>query len=193
MLLSTLIFVACGGPSRGAASTGDSSPATAGGNPASDLQADFSMTLDGVAISGAGVDDMQQQNAAYITPGSGDAGKTLYFYLWATKNGADTKANYSLRLYMPAAQGVHAAKSFTDHSCHCGITLNRDIATSSVTRYGGNAFTITITSMTATRVTGTFSGTFVLSPDTPNSPKTTATITDGKFDIPMGTSKILPS
>jgi hypothetical protein len=191
LLFFCLIFAACSGPGANASAGG--STAAASGSSAADLQASFSMTLDGVSITGSGVDNMQQQNAAYIIPASGGAGKSLLFYLWATKNGADTKPNYSLRFYLPAEQGEHSAKRYDDHSCNCGITLNTDIATSTVTRYGGNAFTIKITAMTAKRVTGTFSGSFTLSPDTPNSPRTTATITDGKFDIPMATSNIVPS
>jgi len=185
------ILAACSGP-KGNTRTGDSSVVATDAS-AADLQASFSASLDGVSITGNGVDEMQQQNAAYIVPGPNGVGKTLLFYLWATKNGADTKANYSIRFYLPAGQGQHSAKRYDDHSCNCGMTLNTDIATNTVTRYGGNAFTITITSMTATRITGTFSGNFNLSPDTPNSPRKTATITDGKFDIPMATSRLIPS
>jgi hypothetical protein len=177
-VVAGLIFTACSGGSSAAPSA---------------LQATFSATLDGVAIAGNGVDDMQQQNAAYIIPTSDASGKNLLFYLWATKDGADTKPNYSLRFYLPAVSGEHSAKRYDDHSCNCGITLNTDISTNTASRYEGNAITITITSMTATRLTGTFSGTFNLSPDTPNSPKKTATVTDGKFDIPMATSKLIPS
>jgi hypothetical protein len=187
LVAAGLVFTACGGPKGNTPATDPSTVA------ASSLQASFSATLDGTPITGNGVDEMQQQNAAYIIPGPSGVGKSLLFYLWATKDGTDTKANYSMRFYLPAQTGDHSAKRYDDHSCNCGITLNTDIATDSVTRYGGNAFTITITSMTATRVTGTFSGTFNLSPDTPNSPRTTATVTDGKFDIPMATSKLIPS
>jgi hypothetical protein len=56
-----------------------------------------------------------------------------------------------------------------------------------------DGFAVTITSLTAARVAGVFSGKMTLSPDTPNAPKKTVTVTDGSFDIPMATSKLVPS
>jgi hypothetical protein len=41
-------------------------------------------------------------------------------------------------------------------------------------------------------VTGTFSGKFTLSSDTPNGTKKEVTVTDGKFDIPFSTGNIKP-
>ena len=52
--------------------------------------------------------------------------------------------------------------------------------------------TIIITSMTATRIAGTFSGNFKLSVDTPRATQKRATVTNGKFDIPMSTSNVTP-
>jgi hypothetical protein len=52
---------------------------------------------------------------------------------------------------------------------------------------------VTITSLSSSRVTGTFSGKFSVPHDTPNVPKTEIVITDGKFDIPLATLKVYPN
>jgi hypothetical protein len=49
---------------------------------------------------------------------------------------------------------------------------------------------VTITRISSSRVTGTFSGKFSVPHDTPNVPKTEIVITDGKFDIPLATLKV---
>jgi hypothetical protein len=55
--------------------------------------------------------------------------------------------------------------------------------------YLDNPLTVTITSLTATRVSGTFSGTYTLSKGSGDSnAKQTIEVTDGKFNIPFSAS-----
>ncbi len=49
---------------------------------------------------------------------------------------------------------------------------------------------VTITSISSSRVSGTFSGKFSVPHNTPNVPKTEIIITNGKFDIPLATLKV---
>ena len=182
--------VACSGKKApAAAQTGAADDAS---TPASNGDASWSATIDGAAVTGIGVDQLQQQNAAYLLP-TGSPKQHLVFFLFSTKNGADQSANTSLRFWIPPAVGTYTQKGSTEHSCDCSMTLNQGIASDQeLARYGSDSVTITVTSMTATRVAGTFSGTFKLGPDTPRATKKSAKVIDGKFDIPMSTSKVTP-
>ena len=98
-----------------------------------------------------------------------------------------------MRFWIPPATGTHTQKGYTEHSCDCSVTLNQGIASGQqLARYNSDTMTITVTSMTPARVAGTFSGSFTLSGDTPRAPKKRVTIADGKFDLPMSTSKMTP-
>jgi hypothetical protein len=148
-------------------------------------KATFSALIDGAPVAGGPIDNMQQQNAAYTIPGS-DGAPTLLFYLSDMQPGEDgsTRVTHSFRVMLPKAPGAAS-------NAYIGLSMNLDA--SHAARYSTASATVTITSITATRVTGTFSGTMKLSPDTPNVPKRTVTITEGKFDIPVATSKLIPS
>lgn len=172
------------------ANTGSTSDASA---PAPVGDASWSMTLDGVAVTGSGVDDMQLHNAAFLLPVDASRPKHLIFYLFSTKNGADESANYSMRFSLPPKAGTYDKKGSFTHTCDCDIRVNTNIAPhGDLGVYDADVATVTLTSMTATRIAGTFSGSFALGPDTPGQAKKRVIITNGKFDIPMSTSKMTP-
>ena len=70
--------------------------------------------------------------------------------------------------------------------------LAKNVKVGDLAQFNADTVTITITSMSATRIAGTFSGSFKLSNDTPQSAQKRATVTNGKFDLPMSASKLTP-
>ena len=147
-------------------------------------KATFTAMVDGVAVSGGAIDGMQLNNAAHIVPGYNGAAPTILFWLFDTKTPDDQDFTHSMRIEVPDQVGPNPQTHMV-----ANIILSKE---HSAKYYSKNA-SVTITSLTASRVTGTFSGKFVLSPDTPNVPKTSIVITDGKFDLPIATNKVLPS
>lgn len=193
--LAAFALGACsGGKADGSKASSASDAAPAADSPSASQLGDatFSANIDGVAVTGSGVDEMQQRNAAYVLPVAGTGPKHLVFYLYSTKNAADESANFSFRFWIPPKTGTSTQRGYTEHSCDCSMTLNENITTGDLARYNSDTIVVNVTSMTATRVTGTFSGSFVLSGDTPRAPNKRAKVTDGKFDIPMATSKVTP-
>ena len=191
--------VSCTGKKSGeadaSAAAEDATRANAGSPSAASTLGDagWSATIDGAPVAGTGVDELQQNNAAYILPVSGAGAKHLIFHLFSTKNGADESANFGLRFSLPPTAGTYTKKGYTEHGCDCDLTLNENIAKGGeLARYSADSVVITVTGMTATRLTGTFAGSFVLSGDTPRAPNKRAKTVGGKFDIPMATSKITP-
>jgi hypothetical protein len=202
-LLALFLFTACSGAAGGthnsaATDSASASTAAASGAP-SDASASlpgnatWSATIDGQAVTGTGIDGLQQRNAAYQIPGSANE-KTLLFYLFDTKDGADNaKFTHSMRFYLPYKEGAeHIDRSSPDHGRY-GITVNLVPDDTHAYRYFEAGIDVTFTAITASHVTGTFSGKFTVSPDSPNAPKSEIIVTDGKFDIPMATSKLIPS
>ena len=190
LVLASLAVFSCQGKDGAAPRASDS--ATDAPDPSSLGPATFSATVDGAAVTGSGVDELQQRNAAYVLPLAATTPQQLVFYLYSTMNGADESANTSFRISTPPKAGTYTKRGYTEHACDCDITLNENITTGTLAKYHADSVTITVTSMTPTRVTGTFAGSFVLSGDTPRAPNKHATIASGKFDIPMATSKVTP-
>ncbi len=177
-LLPAFLMVCCSAKTPGGDSTADASSGTAALS-----KATFSALIDGEPVSGGAIDDMQQQNAAHTIP-SGDGGSpNLLFYLFDAKIPNDPHFSHSFRLYLPKQLGT---------ASRAHLTLNIILDPSHEARYSTSTPVITITSLTDTRVTGTFSGQLKVSPDTPNVSKTEVSVTEGKFDIPMATSKLTP-
>jgi hypothetical protein len=146
-------------------------------------KATFSALVDGERVSGGAIDEMQQQNAAYTIPSSGSQPAYLLFYLFDTKAPDDPHFSHSFRVYVPKQAGT---------ASNGQLTLNVILDSDHSARYGSSTPSITISSLTPTRVSGTFSATMMVSPDTPNAPKQQVTVTEGRFDIPMATSTIIP-
>lgn len=190
--LTALALFACAAKKDSSSEAGSSDPSAAASTSSPDMDASWSATIDGAPVTGKGVDQpLQQQNAGFVLPRQGPGEKFGLFILYSTKDGDDDKANISLRFRFPPYTGTHV-HSGTYESCTCDLTLNKNITTGDLARYNADTVTITITSMTATRIAGTFSGNFKLSVDTPRATQKRATVTNGKFDIPMSTSNVTP-
>jgi hypothetical protein len=190
--LAALAVFGCTAKKASSSQGETSDPSSAGSTSPQEMDASFSATIDGAAVTGKGVDQpLQQENAAYVLPRQGAGEKYGFIALYSTKDGQDTKANYSLVLRFPPHTGTYV-HSGSFESCTCDITLNKNIATGDLARYMADTVTITVTSMSATRIAGTFSGNFKLSSDTPRATQKRATVTNGKFDVPMSTSNVTP-
>lgn len=183
-LVSAALLASCSGkpPASDASSGGAVAGADSAGAPASLGKATFSVQVDGQSVSGGAIGSLQLQNAAYTVP-SGSGAPTLLFYLADTKTPTDTAPSHLFRFDIPKSEGLVTPTNVS-------LTINLD--PSHMAKYSTSKATVTITGLTAQRVSGTFSGTLDHSSDTPNVPKATVAITDGKFDIPMATSKMIP-
>ena len=167
------------GPSRSA----DQSPAAG--------DASFSCNIDGVAVKGNETGELQLQNAAYIYPPKDGKEQTVLFILISNKVGDDF---YSFRFSFPDKPGTYTKTKENKDACNCNLMLDYYLKSSNnFSRYNEDAITVTITSITATRISGTFSGKFRLSADTRSQQyKPQIEVTDGKFDLPFSTSKMRP-
>ena len=154
----------------------------------------WSCVIDGEPASGNILDKDQQYNAAYIT--DVDKGKSLQFKLTNIKTdeplGSFTR---SLRFSIPDKSGN---MTFGHDEDAWGIQVNiipekvGDAFPVATAQYNSDSITVNITNLSSTRVSGTFSGKFMLGPDTPKGGKDFIDITDGKFDIPMSTTHNIP-
>lgn len=145
----------------------------------------FSATIEGETISGGIIDDLQLQNTAFIYPTADNAGKRLLFFPYSDKKG---DMAYSFRFSVPDKTGAFTKKGRDGQPFD--ITL--DFLGGDNSRYGAEDVTVNIVSVNNKNVTGTFSGKFLLSSDTPKGTKKEVTVTDGKFDIPFSTGNIKP-
>ncbi|HVU58056.1 MAG TPA: hypothetical protein VHD83_23505 [Puia sp.] len=150
-------------------SCGNSSSAAKAGNP----DASFSCVLDGKTISGKGTD--QNINAAFHLTGD-DKGQ-IFFRLSDPDN-----TNEKFMFQVPGKTG---ATTFTNSPTYSySGYMNADMAS-----YTDDPVTVTITSISATRVSGTFSGKYSWQKGTGSgNAKPSVEVTDGKFDIPFSTS-----
>ena len=138
--------------------------------------------IDGAPVSGGAIDGLQQNNVAHLVPKEDGAPPSLRLWLFDTKTPDDQDFKHSLRIEVPGKVGANEKTHLSTH-----IILSQDHSGS----YYSDSASVTILTLTATRVTGTFSGKFRNSPDTPNV-KPEITVTDGKFDVPMATNKLYP-
>jgi hypothetical protein len=182
-LLSTicLVVVFLSSCSSSTSSSSSSEPNQASNSLGS---ATFSAVIDGAPVSGGAIDGLQQNNAAYSIPDPKGGEPNLLFWLFDTKHPDDQDFKYSMRIYLPDKVG-------TTNSAY--ISANIVLSKDHFARYSTSKGTVSITSITSKRVSGTFSANKMsVSPDTPNVPHPQIAITDGKFDIPFATSKIYP-
>ena len=139
----------------------------------------FALKADGVGVHGGTIDDLQLFNAAHTIPGNG--GNDVLLWL-SDENFPGTKsAAHALRLQFSKQLGDVTASALFDTQLDAQHTA----------RYVGK-LAINVTSLTATRLVGRFSGDLNLSPDTPNVPKPTDKLSEGTFDVPFATSKVVP-
>ena len=145
----------------------------------------FSANIDGEAISGGTIDDMQLENTAFIYPTADSTGKKLLFFLHSDKKG---DMAYSFRFSIPDKTGTFIKKDRDDQPFDISLHfLGGDLS-----GYGAEDVTVNIISVTSSKVTGTFSGKFLLGVDSPNGTKKEVTVTDGKFDVPFSTGNLRP-
>ena len=143
---------------------------TAATGNASDGNASFSAKIDGVNFSSnKGTDNL---NAAFRLK---EGEKHLFFMLTDIDNPVQ-KLNFEV----PAKVGATTITILPRYS-YTGY-VDKDFAP-----YDDDGVTITINSLSPTRVTGTFSGTYKAEAGWPKA-KPTVQITEGKFDIPFSTS-----
>lgn len=187
----SIILVACSG--NGAAKTAkdntqdnastETSSSAGGGS--------FSATIDGKAITGGKVDDMQLTNTAFLYPDGNDKNKILVFDLASDKNGKDY---YSLRFYVYNKEGEQTITSNNGSERKTFVRLDFNLRSAdNFAIYNGDSLIVTIKKITSSRVSGTFSGPFTLSNDSRSKPyKSPIIVTDGKFDIPFSTGNLRP-
>ena len=141
----------------------------------------FSYHLQGTKVSGGVVDEILMNNTGIVT--QTEKGKKLQFFL---NDAYDEKADafsHSLRFAIPGKTGSVSLKTDDDDgNVQLFIAAGAD---GKYNLYGNEAFTVTISSINATRVSGTFSGKMkgVMGKTDEE------TITDGKFDIPVRAGK----
>ena len=188
IFISAFLFFSCNGnkssnnnPGDNSSSSGNNS-STATNKPA---KGSFSANIDGEAISGGEIDDLQLQNSAFIYPTADSSGKRLLFFLNSDKKG---EMAYAFRFSIPDKTGAFTKKDRDDQPFD--ITL--DFVGGDHSRYGAEDVTVNIISITSSKITGTFSGKFLLGVDTPNGAKKEVTVTDGKFEIPFSTGNLKP-
>ncbi|MEP6682172.1 MAG: hypothetical protein ABJA35_02890, partial [Parafilimonas sp.] len=93
---------------------------------------------------------------------------------------------HSLRFTIPGKTGMVILKPDDDNGS-VELFLGNDKDDKYVL-YGNEGFSITVTNISATRVSGTFSGQLKLVDGT-GAGKSELTVTDGKFDIPIRNTK----
>jgi hypothetical protein len=139
--------------------------------------AQFSYKIDGQSVSGGAIDALQEFNTAFTD--DVDEGKELLFYLVDAKSEEfGSQPAHRLRFSVPCKTGQ---SSFGHDENGWGIEVDIPSDKDHTTRYFSDSFTISIASLSATRVSGTFSGKF----NSENLDKKAIEITDGKFDIPF--------
>jgi len=143
----------------------------------------FSCLLDGVQITGNAIDNLQLQNTAFIYPNDA-GGKRLLFFLVSSENAAKTKKGCMFKIRCPDQVGTYMQSGLDNRKNKCHITLSF----SSVGRldYYEDSITITINSITPSRITGNFSGTLS------DALRKHVIVRDGKFDIPFSTGNLRP-
>ncbi|HKT07871.1 MAG TPA: hypothetical protein VJR24_08250 [Gemmatimonadaceae bacterium] len=194
LLLTALAVLGCSAKPASTAQIDASDPSQAQSASPKGASASWSATIDGAEVSGNGVDEIQLGNAAFVLGGPGkkyNGQRYGFFTLYATPDGQLDKANLTMTFHFPPHAGtfVHAG---TFDSCNCDMWLAKNVKVGDLAQFNADTVTITITSMSATRITGTFSGSYKLSNDTPRSAQKRATVTNGKFDLPMSASKLTP-
>lgn len=142
----------------------------------------FSYNLDGEKISGGEVDARAMNNAAWVT--KNDAGDKLSFFLNdAYKDNTET-FSHSLRFAIPDKTGTVALAPDGDNwSVQLFVATGED---GKYSLYANEAFSVTVTNVSDTRVSGTFSGKVKLA-ENQGAEKGELVVTDGKFDIPVRT------
>ena len=179
VLLLTITIISCSGNGAPGGNEGNAAvTAASAGNVSSDVatandDASFSCMLDGKDFSGKGAD--QNINVAFHLTGDN---KGQVFFRLSDLNDPGQK----LMFQVPAKEGSTNFSATPTYSY--GGYITGDFAT-----YIDDPVTVTINSISSSRVSGTFSGKYTFQKGSGNSnSKQTIEVTDGKFDIPFSTS-----
>jgi hypothetical protein len=191
LFFTASLFFACKGSTGNSATTGEASdnkataPATITGD------ASFSAIIDGQTVSGKGTDELQLKNTAFIYPAQGNNDKYILFNLLSDKNGQDF---YGFRFYSPDKEGEFNVANAKKEGYRCSVRLDFNLrSTDNFAIYMGDSVAVNIRTITASGISGTFSGEFKLSDLSRSKPyKMQIIVTDGKFDIPFSTGNIRP-
>jgi hypothetical protein len=166
----TSLFVSCSGASGNAAASGNTGGSTDAGAPTGGGNASFSCKLDGVAFSSNKSTD--NLNAAFRLKG----GEKHIFFMLCDPDNPVQKLNFEV----PGQTGS-TTLTITPKYAYGGYTDPNWIS------YNDDGLTVTISSISDTRVSGTFSGQYKAPSGSTNS-KQEVQVTDGKFDIPFSQS-----
>lgn len=140
----------------------------------------FSYNLQGQKITGGKTDELQLNNAVYLT--NGDQGKKFVFFLNDAYRENTETFGHSLRFTIPAKTGTTKLAADQDY-----WNVELFLATGSDGKYdlyANEAFTINVDNISSTRISGTFSGKV----KQVTGGQAELAITDGKFDVPIRTS-----
>ena len=136
--------------------------------------ASFSCKLDGKVFSESG--STGNINAAFHV--KDDDKKEQIFFMLADVNDPSQKLTFAI----PDKTGATTIQNSPPHFSYEGLAL-KDFVT-----YTDDPVTVNVTSITPSRVTGTFSGKYTLeNKGADSNAKQTIEVTDGKFDIPFST------
>jgi hypothetical protein len=188
LFFSFSIFSACKN-NNGNATTSDGTAPASGTSTAG--KGSFSATIDGQAYSGAGTDELQLKNSAFIYPAQGTNDKYILFDLLSDKKGEDF---CGFRFYTPDKEGQWAVENAKKSGYRCSIRLDFNFrSTDNFAIYYGDSVNVTITSISSSEISVTFTGNFKLSDLSRSKPyKDQVKVTDGKFDIPFSTGNLRP-
>jgi len=184
ILAATLFIIAtctsCNNSNANATDTKENAEAVNSNSSSSSGDAVFSYNLDGTKVSGGEVDATKTNNIVMIT--KNDNGQKFSFFLGdAYQDNTETFA-HSLRFTIPGKTGTTTLKPDDDNGT-VELFLGND-KDSKYVMYANEDFSVAVTNISATRVSGTFSGKLKLLAST-GSGKDELTVTDGKFDIPI--------
>ncbi|MGI8951769.1 MAG: hypothetical protein ACR2FN_09330 [Chitinophagaceae bacterium] len=182
--LSAILFSCSSNNAANKDSNTASSDNSNASNSSSSGNAVFSYSLDGTKVSGGEVDELQINNVAEIYQ-SDPSGKELIFLLNDGEQKNTDIVAHSLRFTIPYKTGVVDLTADQQNSWNVELFLPSGQVVGSRLAYGQESFRITLTNISSTRISGTFSGAMKKSEVDKSSAKSEVTITDGKFDIPV--------
>ncbi|MGH7649253.1 MAG: hypothetical protein ACREND_14140, partial [Gemmatimonadaceae bacterium] len=134
LALLALAVLACTAKKAASSQTDASDPPSAASAPA---DASWSATVDGVAVTGKGVEpNMQLINAAFVLPRQGPGEKKLVFTLNNTKNASDNTFDISVAFHVPPHPGTYTGDY---QSCKCSMLLAKNPKGGPFTQYGSDS------------------------------------------------------
>lgn len=188
IVYASLLFFSCNTNNNAANAGKGSASASSSNSPAASTSSStgntvFSYNLDGTKISGGKVDEEMRSNVAIISHSSDYDNKLSFFLNDAYIDNAEKYA-HSLNFTIPDKTGTITIAADDDN-----LRMQLFLATPADAKYtyilyGSESFTVTVTDISASRVSGTFSGK-VKKAEQQGAAKDEFTITDGKFDIPF--------